>query len=329
MAHVMPRQLGPETLHSHQRREAEGFYSRFLSGDSILDIGYRGGDPNSVPVTENAIGVELDYPGYDGLHLPFETNSQDSVFASHCLEHIEDYKTVLADWYRVLKIGGYLIIAVPHRDLYERKATLPSRFNADHKRFYTPASLLTEIEESLPVGGYRIRSLKDVDTGFNYAILPDQHAQGSYEIELVIQRIAPPVYVDQLRPSLLSTEWRAFYASLLCKAVQALKDGRAADVQEIVSFLAKQPLPTFAELKRQIKMMPAHANDIKTEAIADLKSILTPVIMAQPFDAGPYVKKYEDVAQMVEKRGIEYARLHYAHHGYFEGRSPDGISPSA
>jgi SAM-dependent methyltransferase len=320
MNHVTPRQLGPETSHSHQRREAEGFYSKFLSGDSILDIGYRGGDPNSVPVTENAIGIELDYPGYDGLHLPFETTSQDSVFASHCLEHIEDYKTVLADWYRVLKIGGYLIIAVPHRDLYERKATLPSRFNGDHKRFYTPASLLTEIEESLPVGGYRIRSLKDVDTGFNYGILPDQHAQGSYEIELVIQKIVLPVYVDYLRPSLMSIEWRAFYASLVYKTVQALKDGRAVDVQEIVSFLAKQPLPPFAELKRQIKLIAMQTNGKDIENIENLKSILTSVIMAQPFDEGPYIQKYGDVAAMVEKRGIEYAHSHYAHHGYFEGR---------
>lgn len=321
MSYVTSRPLGPETSKNHKRREAEGFYSKFLSGDSILDIGYRGGDPNSVPITEKATGIELDYPGYDGRHLPFETNSQDSVFASHCLEHIEDYKTVLADWYEVLKIGGYLIIAVPHRDLYERKATLPSHFNHDHKRFYTPASLLTEIEESLPVGGYRIRALKDVDTGFDYGVLPDRHAKGSYEIELVIQKIALPTYVENLRPSLMSTECMKFYSSLIYKAAQALKDGRAIDVQEIVSFLEKQPLPPFAELKRLIRIMALQSDDKNIESTEDLiRNILTRIIMARPFDEVAYIQKYRDIAVMVEKHGTEYARSHYIRHGYFEGR---------
>jgi predicted SAM-dependent methyltransferase len=53
--------------------------------------------------------------------LPFPDASQDTVFASHVLEHIEDWAASLVDWYRVLKIGGYMVIAVPHRDLYERK----------------------------------------------------------------------------------------------------------------------------------------------------------------------------------------------------------------
>ena len=88
----MHRQLGPEASRNHERREAEGFYSKFLSGEAILDIGYRGDDPRNVPITDNAIGIERDYPGYDGRRLPFESNSQDAVFASHCLEHIDYYK---------------------------------------------------------------------------------------------------------------------------------------------------------------------------------------------------------------------------------------------
>jgi len=119
--------------------------------------------------------------------------SQDAILASHVLEHIEDWAASLADWYRVLKIGGHMVIAVPHRDLYERRSFLPSIFNEDHKRFYTPASLLSEIEDALPVGGYRIRSLKDVDDGFDYAIPPDRHAVGCFEIELVLQKIEIPV----------------------------------------------------------------------------------------------------------------------------------------
>ena len=41
-----------------------------------------------------------------------------------------------------------LIIAVPHKFLFENRTELPSRGNTDHKCFYAPASLLPEIEEA-------------------------------------------------------------------------------------------------------------------------------------------------------------------------------------
>ncbi len=107
--------------------------ARYFSGQAILDIGYRGGDPNAEPITEHAIGVELDYPGYDGVHLPFPDDSQDTVLAAHVLEPIVDYKPVLRDWLRVLKLGGHMVIMLPPRDLYERLPDLPSRWNGDHK----------------------------------------------------------------------------------------------------------------------------------------------------------------------------------------------------
>ena len=196
---IAARPLGPETAKNHARRLSEDFYAKYLAG-AVLDIGYMGGQPHVVPITDKAIGIELGYPGYDGVRLPFPDESQDAVFASHCLEHIPDWRTVLSDWYRVVKVSGYLVIAVPHRDLYERKAERPSRFNGDHMRFYTPASLLAEIEEALPVAGYRVWSLRDIDTAFDYSIPPDKHAIGCYEVELVVQKIAIPYYADSLRP---------------------------------------------------------------------------------------------------------------------------------
>ena len=83
---------------------------------------------------------------------------------------------------------------MPHQCLYEKKAAPPSRWNEDHKRFYTPGSLLAEFEESLPPNGYRIRHLTDNDLGYLYDIGPEQHAAGCYEIELVIQKIRPPAW---------------------------------------------------------------------------------------------------------------------------------------
>ena len=186
------RKIGEEASKAEEARRLSGFTERYLSGPHILDIGYRGYIPDVQPIVPHAIGVELDFPGYDGRTLPFPDNSQDAVFSSHCLEHIPDFVQALRDWFRVAKIGGYLIIMVPHQYLYEKRIALPSRYNADHKRFYTPASLLQDVEAALSPNSYRVRHLADNDAGYEYGIPPERHSGGSYEIELVIEKIAAP-----------------------------------------------------------------------------------------------------------------------------------------
>jgi SAM-dependent methyltransferase len=188
------RPIGVEAGKTIARKIEDGFVARYLSGAAILDIGYRGYIDNAIPVVPQAIGVELDYPGYDGRTLPFADHTQDAVFASHCLEHIEDYRNAFREWHRVLKIGGFIVIAVPHKFLYEKRTGLPSRWNEDHKRFYTPASLMAEVEASLPPNTYRLRHLIDNDFGYDYTIPPSRHAGGCYEIELVLERIVPPAW---------------------------------------------------------------------------------------------------------------------------------------
>lgn len=182
---------GPETEQSHTNRWADGWYDRFMEGNG-LDIGYRGSVKDAEPVLDTAIGVDLDYPGYDGKTLPFPDESQDYVFSSHCLEHILDYKSIIRDWFRVLKVRGNLIITVPHQFLYEKKRDVPSLWNRDHKRFYTPATLLNEIEISLEPNSYRIIHLRDNDDNFDYSIPPGKHSGGCYEIELVVNKIIKP-----------------------------------------------------------------------------------------------------------------------------------------
>lgn len=186
---------GAETRKNHQRRQQlptpRNEYDTYFSGKGI-DVGYRGYHLNIDPVVKNAIGVDTDYPGYDGENLPFPDESLDFVHSSHCLEHIENYVKALQEWYRVLQVGGYMIITVPHKFLYEKKFNKPSRWNRDHKRFYTPALLLREVEVSLPVNTYRVRRLMDNDAGYDYSIPPDKHSHGSYEIELVLQKIKQP-----------------------------------------------------------------------------------------------------------------------------------------
>jgi SAM-dependent methyltransferase len=201
---VEPRAVGTEAGKTIEAKLLNGFVARYLSGANILDIGYRGYLHDAVPIVPQAIGIDLEYPGYDGKTLPFENESQDAVFSSHCLEHIDDYKGALREWHRVLRIGGFMLISVPHQYLYEKRPAPPSRWNVDHKRFYTPASLMSEVESALSPNTYRLRHLVDNDLGFTYWRPPEVHSGGCYEIEMVLEKIAEPSW--QIIPDLINID---------------------------------------------------------------------------------------------------------------------------
>lgn len=189
---------GIEVRKLDQERVDSGFYQKYLSGRGV-DIGYKGlgCPPGMETVVPNAEGLDLDTPGYNGLILPYETESLDFVFASHTLEHIPDYVKTLQEWHRVLKIGGHMVLLLPHAFLYERAYYIPGPWGScdDHKRVYTPSRVLREIEESLRPNSYRVVSLKDNDKGFNYGIglkVPPDYFGACFEIECVIKKIMPP-----------------------------------------------------------------------------------------------------------------------------------------
>jgi SAM-dependent methyltransferase len=194
------RKVGAESQKTYAAKIYSGFMDKYLSGSKILEIGHRGSGEweTELGIVPNAIGIDLGYPGYDGIHLPFPDNSQDAVYSSHCLEHIQDFGTALQEWFRVLKVGGFLIVVVPHYQLYEKTFFLPSRFNDDHKRLYHAGTLLTEIHNSLPLGEWRLRHCQDTDLGFDYTLPVEVHSAGSYEVECVIEKIAHPAYIDQM-----------------------------------------------------------------------------------------------------------------------------------
>jgi hypothetical protein len=54
--------------------------------------------------------------------IPFEENSFDVIMCNHVLEHVDDDKKVMQEFYRVMKKGGWGIFQVPID--YSRKTTL-------------------------------------------------------------------------------------------------------------------------------------------------------------------------------------------------------------
>ena len=182
------RRVGEESSKTYQEKHSNNFFNKYMGGCG-LDVGYKGYLKDVVPILPGATGVDLDYPGYDGRTLPFINESQDYVYSSHVLEHVSDYVGFIRDLYRVVKFDGHLILTVPHKYLYEKKRQPPSRYNADHKRFYTPSSLLSEVEEALTPNSYRVEICRDVADGFDYSIPAEKHSGGCYEIELVLKKI--------------------------------------------------------------------------------------------------------------------------------------------
>lgn len=92
----------------------------------ILDIGC-----GTDKIFKGAYGIDKRHlPGVDEVidiskGLPFENESYDYVYSSHCLEDLVDPKETLAEWLRVLKPQGSIILYLPHKDYYKG-------FNADH-----------------------------------------------------------------------------------------------------------------------------------------------------------------------------------------------------
>jgi len=191
----LSRQIGRESRKAYARRVHEGFWDKWLKGPNVLDIGYRG-DLGSETIVEGAYGIELGDSGYDGFHLPrLPFGLADTIHASHVLEHVEPASEYIREWWRALRVGGTLIIFVPHAYLYERRRTVPpSRWSPEHLTAYTLLSLSAVIEAALKPNTYRVRHLAENDDGYDYTLPVDVHPVGCFEIELVLQKIAEPVW---------------------------------------------------------------------------------------------------------------------------------------
>ena len=176
-----------ETAKAHDRRKREGFFEKYCSGEG-LDIGY--GADLIVPDCSG-----WDFRNGDAQYLSgIADESFDFVYSSHCLEHMYDVPVALKNWFRVVRKGGYLILAIPHRDLYEKRRQLPSRWNGDHKHMFLigraePPDTLDIVEEiSRALKGYDIKYIKACDEGHTITD-PLVHSDGEYQIEAVIQKI--------------------------------------------------------------------------------------------------------------------------------------------
>lgn len=111
------------------------------------DIAFLGIDKRPLPGVDLIVDVSK--------ILPFQNDDFDYVFSSHCLEDILDTESTLREWTRILKPGGYLILYLPHKELYKG-------VNSDH--VHGQGFLPEEIENVLKNIGMKI-IVSEIDEG--------------------------------------------------------------------------------------------------------------------------------------------------------------------
>src|SRR5687768_12365215 len=128
-----------ECSKSIMRRLADpNFAARYFIGDGI-DIG---GASDSLGIYRELFprmrNVRIwDVADGDAQYLEgIADESYDFVHSSHCLEHLREPSEGLANWFRIVKGGGHMVITVPDEDMYEQ-GIFPSTYNADHKWTFT------------------------------------------------------------------------------------------------------------------------------------------------------------------------------------------------
>lgn len=136
-----------ETRMSDSKSDSEGNLIRSMLSkeEKILELGVGG-----TKTREDVVGVDIVPKGetIDTINnvvsvadvvadvtkpLPFEEDSFDCIIARHILEHVDDPISVLRQWYRVIKPGGYIIVAVPDIEIFSLSVVC----NIEHLHAFT------------------------------------------------------------------------------------------------------------------------------------------------------------------------------------------------
>jgi SAM-dependent methyltransferase len=169
-----------------QKIRGDGFVQRYFRDRTVLDIGC--GEDLVVPWAKPFDRADGDANQIASL-LPAE--SFDVVHSSHCLEHMRNPPDALAQWWGLVRPGGYLITVVPDEELYEQ-GFWPSLFNGDHKWAFT----LDEFR----LWGPHVIDLKGLHLRLDGAELIDLQTQAAgYVHALYIATRQKPNHDDYLR----------------------------------------------------------------------------------------------------------------------------------
>ena len=121
-----------------------------------------------------------------------------AILVHNALQFLTETRQFLGLCFSKLSVGGVMIVTVPHQFLYERKLRLPSRRNSLHRRFYTPNTLLADIEEAIDPCECRVRFVGENDAEYNYRAKLDGDPGGGQDIVVALERISRPAWRPEL-----------------------------------------------------------------------------------------------------------------------------------
>lgn len=178
-----------ETWKAHPRRLLTGWFDLYAPPEQPgIDIG-----PDCDPLNHTFRRWHYEKDGDATEMRGVPDNTFQTTYISHVLEHVNNPILAIRNWYRVTKSGGHLIILVPHRDMYEKRKTLPSKWNPDHKTFWLPDTEESPVTKSLmktimtAIPNANVVSFTVLDEGF-VSNGPDSHSEGEYSIEAIIKK---------------------------------------------------------------------------------------------------------------------------------------------
>lgn len=175
-------------------------YSTDLSWDEwlkgrILDIG-----AGSDPIREECDVFDIQHGDANRITQFLDSKSYDTVYSSHCLEHMDDPKATLTEWWDILRPGGHMILIVPDNDLYEQHIW-PSFFNDDHKWAFTiinkslsHSRLLTISETIGHLPDATLITCAVQDDGLDYNFLTKDQSYSNRTGESIIRLVRLPFY---------------------------------------------------------------------------------------------------------------------------------------
>lgn len=130
-------------------------------------------------VDTELFGIQMDPDVEDDCTTlsKFEDGQCDAVFSSHLLEHIVDTELALRNWWRVIKVGGYLVLYLPHVAFYPNVGEPGA--NPDHKHDFSPEDVLTHIATVAA----------EAKTGMDIIVNEERNGGTEYSFLLVVQKL--------------------------------------------------------------------------------------------------------------------------------------------
>lgn len=147
------------------------FAQKHLVGAKILELGCGSGGRTKLfhTISDRVIGIDIvdrvedEHKSHfqfllaDARELPFKDNAFDAVVSFDVIEHIDDEEAFIAEAFRVLRKGKWLLLGTPNRlrlsnrlkALWGRKITYPYYLGSDtiHLREYVMDDLIALVEK--------------------------------------------------------------------------------------------------------------------------------------------------------------------------------------